>query len=96
MTNEEKAEKIGEILEDLYPEPPIPLDHTDGFTLTIAVLLSAQCTDKRVNMVTPGLFELADNIGTDLLQAMSIKLEKNERKYPIEKAKGSHAKYTEL
>ncbi|QDG53268.1 endonuclease III [Persicimonas caeni] len=61
MTNEEKAQKIGQILDDLYPEPPIPLDHTDGFTLTIAVLLSAQCTDKRVNMVTPGLFELADN-----------------------------------
>lgn len=61
MKPEEKAEKIGQILDDLYPEPPIPLDHTDGFTLTIAVLLSAQCTDKRVNMVTPGLFELADN-----------------------------------
>lgn len=61
MTIEEKADKIGQILEDLYPEPPIPLDHSDGFTLTIAVLLSAQCTDKRVNMVTPGLFELADN-----------------------------------
>jgi endonuclease-3 len=66
MTNSEKtklakAEKIGAILDELYPEPPIPLDHKDGFTLTIAVLLSAQCTDKRVNMVTPDLFDLADN-----------------------------------
>lgn len=61
MTPTEKADKIGEILDDLYPEPPIPLDHTDGYTLTIAVLLSAQCTDKRVNMVTPDLFALADN-----------------------------------
>lgn len=61
MNDEAKAKKIGEILDTLYPEPPIPLDHTDAFTLTIAVLLSAQCTDKRVNMVTPGLFALADN-----------------------------------
>lgn len=61
MNDEAKAEKIGDILDKLYPEPPIPLDHKDAFTLTIAVLLSAQCTDKRVNMVTPGLFALADN-----------------------------------
>ncbi len=61
MNREEKADKIGQILDDLYPEPPIPLDHTDAYTLLVAVLLSAQCTDKRVNMVTPGLFDLADN-----------------------------------
>ncbi len=48
-------------LEELYPETPIPLDHKDPFTLLIAVLLSAQCTDARVNTVTPALFELADN-----------------------------------
>jgi endonuclease-3 len=47
-------------LEELYPETPVPLDHKDAFTLLIAVLLSAQCTDKRVNEVTPGLFKLAD------------------------------------
>ena len=47
------------ILDDLFPNPPIPLAHTDSFTLLIAVLLSAQCTDKRVNEVTPGLFALA-------------------------------------
>lgn len=47
-------------LEELYPETPIPLDHTDHFTLLIAVLLSAQCTDKRVNQVTPRLFEMAN------------------------------------
>jgi endonuclease III len=45
----------------LYPETPIPLDHSDPYTLLVAVLLSAQCTDERVNKVTPALFELADN-----------------------------------
>lgn len=49
-----------EKLEELYPETPIPLDHKDPFTLLVAVLLSAQCTDERVNTVTPALFELAD------------------------------------
>jgi len=48
-------------LERLYPDPPIPLDHKDSYTLLIAVLLSAQCTDARVNTVTPKLFALADN-----------------------------------
>lgn len=47
-------------LEELYPETPVPLDHKDAYTLLIAVLLSAQCTDKRVNEVTPKLFKLAD------------------------------------
>lgn len=56
MRREEKALKIVSILEDLYPETPIPLDHTDTFTLLIAVLLSAQTTDKKVNEVTPELF----------------------------------------
>lgn len=49
------------ILEELYPTTPIPLDHKDPYTLLVAVLLSAQCTDERVNQVTPDLFELADN-----------------------------------
>ena len=61
MTRQERADRIGEILDELYPDPPIPLDDTDGFTLLIAVLLSAQTTDARVNMVTPDLFALADN-----------------------------------
>lgn len=59
-----KAERVTFILEELqrrYPSPPIPLDHKDPFTLLVAVLLSAQCTDKRVNTVTPALFALADN-----------------------------------
>ncbi len=58
-TKKERAEYIGKKLDELYSEIPIPLDHTDAFTLLIAVLLSAQCTDKRVNLVTPALFELA-------------------------------------
>ena len=59
-----KAERVDYILrrlQALYPEPPVPLDHTDPFTLLVAVLLSAQCTDERVNQVTPALFSLADN-----------------------------------
>ncbi|MCB0563603.1 MAG: endonuclease III [Phaeodactylibacter sp.] len=61
MSRQEKADAIAEILEELYPEVPIPLNHQDPYTLLVAVLLSAQCTDERVNKVTPHLFELADN-----------------------------------
>jgi len=57
----EKAEKIGERLDELYPETPIPLTHSDPYTLLVAVMLSAQTTDKKVNEVTPGLFEIADS-----------------------------------
>lgn len=56
MRRAEKAAKIQQILDDLYPEVPIPLDHSDPFTLLVAVLLSAQTTDKKVNEVTPDLF----------------------------------------
>jgi endonuclease-3 len=59
MRRAEKADRIGEILDDLYPKPPIPLDHTDPYTLTVAVALSAQTTDKKVNEVTPALFKVA-------------------------------------
>jgi endonuclease-3 len=55
----EKAKRIGEILDELYPEPPVPLAHRDPFTLLVAVLLSAQTTDARVNLVTPALFARA-------------------------------------
>ncbi|MEL6867355.1 MAG: endonuclease III, partial [Bacteroidota bacterium] len=61
MTKQEKATIIAQILDNLYPETPVPLDHVDPYTLLIAVLLSAQCTDARVNKVTPDLFELANN-----------------------------------
>jgi len=60
-TKKQKAQYVLETLEKLYPQTPIPLDHKDPYTLLIAVLLSAQCTDARVNTVTPGLFALADN-----------------------------------
>lgn len=59
MTKQERADFIVRRLEELYPETPIPLDHTDAYTLLVAVLLSAQCTDVRVNQVTPALFKLA-------------------------------------
>ncbi|MCO5260474.1 MAG: endonuclease III [Crocinitomicaceae bacterium] len=61
MTKKEKAKYIMTELEKLYPTTPIPLDHTDAYTLLIAVLLSAQCTDVRVNQITPILFKRANN-----------------------------------
>lgn len=60
-TKKTKAAFIQEQLESFFPETPIPLDHSDPYSLLIAVLLSAQCTDERVNKVTPHLFKLADN-----------------------------------
>jgi endonuclease-3 len=59
MTRLERANFVAKRLAKLYPETPIPLDHTDPFTLLVAVVLSAQCTDKKVNEVTPSLFRLA-------------------------------------
>jgi endonuclease-3 len=59
MKRLEKAEKIHSILDELYADPPIPLDHKDPYTLLVSVLLSAQTTDKRVNLVTPELFRRA-------------------------------------
>lgn len=61
MTKKEKAAHIAAMLNELYPTTPIPLAHTDPYTLLVAVLLSAQCTDERVNKVTPALWQLADN-----------------------------------
>ena len=61
MTKKEKVNFVINTLEELYPEIPIPLDHKDPYTLLIAVLLSAQSTDVRVNKITPLLFEIADN-----------------------------------
>ena len=60
MRRAEKAREIGRILDEIYPEQPIPLEHTDPYTLLVAVMLSAQTTDKKVNEVTPVLFEAAD------------------------------------
>jgi endonuclease-3 len=59
MTVKERADFVLHRLTNLYPDPPIPLDHVDAYTMLIAVLLSAQCTDKRVNMITPILFQKA-------------------------------------
>ncbi len=61
MNKKQRAEAILQRLNELYPEPPIPLDHRDPYTLLVSVLLSAQCTDKMVNRVTPALWDLADN-----------------------------------
>ena len=60
MKKQERAQRIHEMLDEFYPEPPIPLDHKDAYSLLVAVLLSAQCTDERVNKVTPGLFKRAN------------------------------------
>lgn len=61
MNKKDKVEFVIKTLNDLYPEIPIPLDHKDPYTLLVAVLLSAQCTDVRVNQITPLLFAKADN-----------------------------------
>jgi len=61
MTKAERAAHVDRRLAAMYPETPVPLDHVDPFTLLVAVLLSAQCTDARVNQVTPALFELASD-----------------------------------
>lgn len=61
MTKAERAAHVLGRLNELYPDPPVPLDHRDPYTLLVAVLLSAQCTDLRVNQVTPQLFGRADN-----------------------------------
>ena len=59
MTRQARADFVARTLAKLYPETPVPLDHTDAFTLLVAVVLSAQCTDKKVNEVTPALFAVA-------------------------------------
>ena len=59
MLKQERADYIHQRLEELFPEAPVPLDHTDAYTLLVAVLLSAQCTDVRVNQTTPALFARA-------------------------------------
>ena len=71
MNRFEKAIKIGHILDELYPKTPIPLIHKDSFTLLVAVMLSAQTTDKKVNQVTPNLFNKADN--PELMSKLSVK-----------------------
>lgn len=63
LSKPERVAFIQARLAALYPDPPVPLDHSDAFTLLVAVLLSAQCTDERVNQVTPALFALADTPG---------------------------------
>jgi endonuclease-3 len=67
MNKSERVQFILSTLEELYPETPIPLNHSDPYTLLIAVLLSAQCTDERVNQITPLLFAKANN-PTDMLK----------------------------
>ena len=61
MNRQDKADRIGEILDGLYPAPPVPLDHQDPYTLLVSVMLSAQTTDKKVNEVTPALFAEASD-----------------------------------
>lgn len=60
MRRQDKADRIGQMLDEMYPDPPVPLDHTSPYTLLVAVALSAQTTDKKVNEVTPALFAIAD------------------------------------
>ena len=70
MLKKERATWIMEELQRRYPDPPVPLQHKDAYTLLIAVLLSAQCTDERVNKITPALFHLADTPATMARQSV--------------------------
>ncbi len=70
MTKKDRAQHVQKKLGKLYPDPPIPLDHRDPYTLLIAVLLSAQCTDIRVNQITPKLFALASDPATMAMQSV--------------------------
>ena len=91
MKRSEKAQKIGSILDDLYPSTPIPLDHTSAYTLLVAVMLSAQTTDKKVNQVTPQLFKLAET--PEKMYSLSIeKIQKTIREIGLAptKAKNLH------
>lgn len=74
MTKKDKVSFLIQTLEDLYPEVPVPLNHKDSYTLLIAVLLSAQCTDERVNKITPFLFAQADN-PSDMLKLTVAEIE---------------------
>ena len=71
MIKSERALIIKKILDETYPRTPVPLNHKDSYTLLIAVLLSAQCTDERVNQITPALFKLAPN--PKKMSQMSVK-----------------------
>ncbi|MEC7980987.1 MAG: endonuclease III [Candidatus Neomarinimicrobiota bacterium] len=71
MNRQLKAKKIGDILDDLYPKTPVPLNHSSAYTLLVAVMLSAQTTDKKVNEVTPGLFEKANT--PEKMRKLSVK-----------------------
>ena len=75
MKRSDKAEKIGIILDRLYPKPPIPLEHDSAYTLLVAVMLSAQTTDKMVNKVTPALFKKANT--PELMATLDVDTIKN-------------------
>ena len=75
MKRSEKAKIIGNMLDELYPETPIPLDHYSAYTLLVAVMLSAQTTDKKVNEVTPALFKKADT--PEKMAKLDVKLIQN-------------------
>jgi endonuclease-3 len=86
MKKAEKVQFIIETLERLYPETPIPLKHDDAYTLLVAVMLSAQCTDARVNEITPILFERADN-PVDMLELSIEEIEEIIRPCGLSKSK---------
>ena len=75
MNRAQKSEKIGTILDKLYPTTPVPLNHSSEYTLLVAVMLSAQTTDKKVNQVTPNLFKHADT--PEKMEALDVKTIQN-------------------
>ena len=75
MNRAQKSEKIGKILDKIYPTTPVPLNHSSEYTLLVAVMLSAQTTDKKVNQVTPNLFKHADT--PEKMHALDVKTIQN-------------------
>ena len=89
MNKKERAEFVGKTLDAIYPDPPIPLQFSNTFTFLVAVLLSAQCTDKKVNAVTPELFALADT-PQKMAQIPTEKIEAIIRPCGLAPAKSKH------
>lgn len=89
MTRQERADHVGRKLDELYPKVLAPLDHEDPYTLLIAVLLSAQCTDKRVNLVTPELFRLAKT-PAEMAKRSAKEIERIVRPCGLGPAKSKH------
>ena len=91
MKRKEKAERIQSMLEELYPETPVPLDHDSPFQLLVAVLMSAQTTDLKVNQVTPALFKQGPTPEKKTTFGKTIEATKRQWHEPINRISSTHS-----